>query len=138
MSWLPREAPAPHRLDGYAFRAGVLLDPDGEDGGYVLVLPEVYWQQIGGHLWWRRWGRPRVGADVWVSAQAVERSFEEGWFTGDLLDEMLDLWDTGRVAVRRGLDYEVTWLDREAPAVVARDAFATDLDEELRRRSGAR
>jgi len=73
-----------------------------------------------------------------VSAQAAERSFEEGWFTGDLLDEMLDLWDTGRVAVRRGLDYEVTWLDREAPAVVARDAFATDLDEELRRRSGAR
>jgi hypothetical protein len=45
---LPDKPNPAHRLDRYAFRAGELRSPDGSDTGHVLVLPIVYWTQIGG------------------------------------------------------------------------------------------
>jgi hypothetical protein len=96
----------------------------------VLVLPAVYWVQIGGHLWWRRWGNPETTADVWVSAAAVEHPYHLGWFRGDWLDEMLDLWDDGQVVVGKDLLYEVTWLEDHDSRVIAREVFDTDLDQQ--------
>jgi hypothetical protein len=130
MSWRPDQPNPPHRLDRYALRAGELRRPDGTHGGHVLVLPEVHWQRLGGRLWWRRWGEPTTTADVWVSADEVDPSYRLGWFWGDLLDEMLDRWDAGRVLIGPDTEYEVSWLDDEASAVVAREVFGADLDEE--------
>ena len=130
MPRLPDNPIPPHRLDRYAFRAGELRSPDGSDTGHVLVLPAVYWTKIGGHLWWRRWGRPTFTADVWVSVRAVEPSFQTGWFTHELLDEMLDLWDVGQVVVGKDLLYAVRWLDDRDSTAIARDVFNTNLDQE--------
>lgn len=135
MSWRPREPEPPHRLDPYAFRAGELRRPDGSKGGHVLVLPIVFWTQVGGHLWWRRWGEPMTTADVWVSADVMGPAFEREWFRGELLIAMIDRWDAGRVAVGPDTDYDVRWLDDEVSAVVAREAFQADLDEERTSRS---
>ena len=85
-----------HHLDRYAFRAGELRSPDESATGHVLVLPIVFWTKMGGHLWWRRWGSPLTTADVLVSTRDVEPSFQFAWYWGDVLNEMLDLWDAGR------------------------------------------
>ena len=130
MPWRPDYPNPPHRLDRYAFLAGELRSPDGTDAGHVLVLPMVFWTQIGGHLWWRRWADPKTTADVWVAAAAVQHPFHLGWFMDDLLDEMLDLWDAGQVVVGKDLLYEVRWLDENHSRTIAREVFDTDLDQE--------
>lgn len=135
MSWRPREPNPPHRLDRYAFRAGELRRPDGTQGGHVLVLPMVFWTRVGGHLCWRRWGKPATTADVWVDADVVDPSFAIGWFWGELLTETIDMWDAGRVAVGPDIHYDVAWLDDEASAAVGRAVFSTDLDEQRVRRT---
>ena len=95
----------------------------------MLVLPMVYWERIGGRLWWRSWGNPKTTADVCVSAAAVEHPYDLGWFMDDVLDEMLDLWDAGQVQVGNGL-YGVRWLHEHDSRAVAREVFDTDLDQE--------
>ncbi|WP_448638248.1 hypothetical protein [Geodermatophilus sp. URMC 63] len=127
---MPNNPNPPHPLDRYAFRAGELRSPDGTDTGHVLVLPMVFWERIGGHLWWRRWGKPETTADVWVSAAAVEHPYHLGWFMDELLDEMLSLWDAGLVVVGRDLLYEVRWLGDHDSRTIAREVFDTDLDQE--------
>ena len=136
MSWRPALPDPPHRLDRHAFRAGELRSPDGADTGHVLVLPMVFWAQVGGHLWWRRWGDPRTTADVWIVAGAVDRSYRLGWFgDDDVLGDMLDLWDAGQVVVAVGRLYEVRWLDPQESVEVARDVFGVDLARERARRT---
>ena len=131
MSWRPTSPNPPHRLDGYAFRAGELRSPDGTDTGHVLVLPQVFWAVVGGHLWWRRWGDPMTTADVWIVAGAVDHPYHLGWFRDDdQLGEMLDRWDAGQVAVGDGRLYEVRWLDPQGSVDVAREVFGTNLDQE--------
>jgi hypothetical protein len=90
----------------------------------------VYWERIGGHLWWRRWGNPKITADVWVSAAAVEHPYHLGWFMDDVLDEMLDLWDAGQVQVGKDLLYQVRWLHDHQSGAIAREVFDTNLDQE--------
>jgi hypothetical protein len=131
VSWRPTLPNPPHRLDRYAFRAGELRSPEGTDTGHVLVLPMVFWQQVDGRLWWRRWGRPMTTADVWIEASAVDHPYHLGWFRDDdVLSEMLDLWDAGQVVVGEGRLYEVRWLDQQESVEVARDVFQTDMDQE--------
>ncbi|MPQ99768.1 hypothetical protein GB931_17960 [Modestobacter sp. I12A-02628] len=67
---------------------------------------------------------------MWVSATAVEPSFHLGWFTGAMLEEMLDLWDAGQVAVGKDLLYDVRWLDEDDSSTIAREVFDTDLGHE--------
>jgi len=69
-------------------------------------------------------------ADVWIEAGAVDHPYHLGWFMRDVLSEMLDLWDAGRVVVGEGRRYEVRWLDGQESAAVARDVFGTDLQQE--------
>ena len=128
--WKPpkAEAPPPHRVDRYAFRAGELVGPHGEEAGYVLVLPMAYWTQIGGHLWWRRWSDPWVGADVWIAADGVDPAYTDAWSSGSSLDEEIDLWDSGRVIVGAGSLQAVRWLEAEASGIAARQTFDVDLD----------
>ncbi len=123
MPRLPDKPNPAHRLDRYAFRAGELRSPDGSDTGHVLVLPIVFWTKIGGHLWWRRWGSSMTTADVLSSARDVEPSFQCGWYWGDVLDEMLDLWDAGQVQVGEDLMYEVRWLNDRDYEAIARGVF---------------
>ncbi len=107
-----------------------MRSPDGTDTGHVLVLPMVFWTQVGGRLRWRRWGKPKTTADVWVSAAAVEEPYHLGWFVDDLVDEMLNLWDAGQVVVGKDLLYEVGWLDDHESRRIAREVFGTDLVQE--------
>ena len=90
----------------------------------------VFWTQMAGHLWWRRWADPAITADVWVSAATVEHPFHLGWFMDDLLDDMLDLWDAGQVVVGEDRLYEVRWLDENDTRTIAREVFDTNLDQE--------
>jgi hypothetical protein len=101
----------------------------------VLVLPAVYWAKVGGFLWWRRWGNARTTADVWVSAGAVRRPYHLGWFMDDVLTEMLDLWDAGRLVVGKERSYDVLWLDPSESALVAREVFGLDIEQERERRT---
>ena len=57
-------------------------------------------------------------------------SLETGWFTPELLDEMLELWDAGQVVVGKDLLYAVRWGDDRDSTAIARDVFNTDLDQE--------
>ena len=91
----------------------------------------VFWTEVGGHLWWRRWGNPRTTADVWIVAGAVDHPYHLAWFRDDHeVNETLDLWDAGQVVVGEGRLHEVRWLDRQQSVAVARDVFETDLDQE--------
>jgi hypothetical protein len=56
-------------------------------------------------------------------------SFRLGWFWGDLLVEMLGLWDAGRVSVG-------PTPTTRCPGVVAREVFGTDLEDEVTSRVG--
>jgi hypothetical protein len=138
--WKPSrtEAPPPHRVDRYAFRAGELRRLDGEKTGYVLVLPMAYWTQIGGHLWWRRWSDPWVGVDVWISADGVEPAYNDAWWSGSSLDGEIDLWDSGRLTVGAGSLQAVRWLDEGASGVAARQTFDVDLVELQVERAGCK
>ena len=54
MPWRPRSEPlaAQPRLSKYSHRVARLFD--GPDlTGHLLVLPDVYWTQTGGALWWQ-------------------------------------------------------------------------------------
>jgi hypothetical protein len=123
-----------HRLDRYAFRAGELGGPEGT--GHVLVLATASRTQIGGHLWWRRWGPARPAAEVWVEAPGVDRAYQDTWVVDAALDDDLDRWDAGRVLVGPDDERSVHWLDAAASTRIARAVFDHDLDELRREWSG--
>jgi hypothetical protein len=57
----------------------------------------AWWIQMGGHPWWRRWSDPDIVVDVWISADGVEDAYTDAWMSGDVLDQELDLWDSGQM-----------------------------------------
>jgi hypothetical protein len=70
MAWNPQPAepplpPLPPRLAEYANRVAEILK-DGQPVGLMRVEPDVYWEQVGGALWWRRRSDSRWGAHLWL------------------------------------------------------------------------
>ncbi|MCA0144064.1 hypothetical protein [Blastococcus sp. LR1] len=136
MSWRPTwDATPPHRLDRYAFRAGELGGTQGV--GHVLVLATEVRTQVGGHLWWRRWGPARPVAEIWVAAPDVDPSYQVSWADGDILDADIDRWAGGTVLVGHQDVRPVRWLDDATSARVARDVFGADLNELRREHAGS-
>lgn len=60
----------------------------------------------------------------------MEPAFQFAWYWGDVLDEMLDLWDAGQVEVGEDLIYEVQWLNDRDSEAIPRGVFDRDLDQE--------
>lgn len=83
MSWRPQHEDPPHRLDDYAFRVGVLLASDDRPAGHILALPLVYWYGVAGHLWWRRWGDPKMTVDLYTHLARRQPPFRDAFYWGD-------------------------------------------------------
>lgn len=80
MSWRPRgtESYEPdHRLDRYRERGGHLLGEDGSVAGAIYLQVEQQSQEIGGMLWWRRWG-PWREALCWFTTDTDGEADEDG------------------------------------------------------------
>lgn len=94
------------RFGRYRDRVGRLYrDDDGV--GWVLVLVEPYAVQVGGHLWWRRWGSTRDWLWEWT---VVNGNFSDTYVPEDAADEVLADYDSGRFDYY-GEALRVVWTD---------------------------
>ncbi|AIJ26850.1 hypothetical protein [Amycolatopsis methanolica] len=75
----------------------------------ILVEPEVWWTQVGGALWWRRWSAPRYAAHVWMALPWLEIPFTDTFVDDGILEDELDDWDAGRFMLQ-GETLAVEWL----------------------------
>ncbi len=79
------------RFDRYRDRVGRLYR--GEDEvGLVLVKVEPYAMQLGGHLWWSRWGSTRDLLWEWT---VVDGRFSDTLVPEDAAEEVLTDYDSG-------------------------------------------
>ena len=96
MPWNPRlddVTPDP-RLDGYRDRVG-LLHRGSALAGKLLVETEPYWEQVGGHLWWRRWSEAHEAVHGWLNL--VDGDLRTDFLlVGEDLDEEVAAWRQGR------------------------------------------
>ncbi len=108
MPWRPdfsQHRPDP-RFDRYRDRVGRLYR--GEDRvGSVLVRVEPCGTQVGGHLWWRRWGSTRDLLWEWT---VVDGNFSDTLVPEDAADEVLADYDSGRFDYY-GEAMRVVWTD---------------------------
>ncbi len=94
------------RFDRYRGRVGRLYR--GEEGvGLVLLLVECIALQVGGHLWWRRWGFTRDWLYEWT---VVDGNFSDTLVPEDMADEVLADYDSGRFDYY-GEALRVLWTD---------------------------
>jgi hypothetical protein len=133
---MPWTSPDTEAVDhpAYAFdcRVGELIGPDDEQTGHVVVNVWTQRSRIGGLLWWRRWGRPTVVADLtlvpadrepglWVSDEELE------WdLSGEDLTLAVASWATGELALDDTV-YTVDWLSVEAGDTKAVEQWGWDL-----------
>jgi hypothetical protein len=134
MPRLPNGAEPYHPVQDYDLRVGVLREQEaGEPVGHVLVECLVYWRQLGGLLWWKRWGEPDQTA---VANLLLHGEFEDWFIHGDELESAVQEWRRGRWveededAGRRV--YGVSWLSTEESVEVAQRELGMDV-EEIRR-----
>ena len=100
-----RHHPDP-RFDRYRERVGRLFRDDAEVG-LVLIEVEPYCEQVGGYLWWRRWGQTRDVLWVWT---VVDGNFSDSLVPDDAsVDELRD-YDAGRFG-HYGETLRVVWTD---------------------------
>lgn len=96
------------RIDPFRDRAGALtrLD-DGSAAGQVYIEVEQVSAQLGGGLWWRRWGPWRDSLLIYVE---IGDEIDDISIGEPHIDDEIDEWRTGRFS--HGDDeYAVEWLD---------------------------
>jgi len=97
-----------------------------------VVIVGTHWSRVGGRLWWRRWGRPTVVADLtlvpadreqglWVSDEEFERNL-----SGEDLDIAVASWASGELTLDDTV-YTVEWLSVEAGDTKALEQWGWDL-----------
>ncbi len=75
--------------------------------GLVLVEAEPYCEQVGGHLWWRRWGKTQDLLFVWT---IVDVAPSDALVPNEASEEEFRDYDSGRVShYARAL--VVSWTD---------------------------
>jgi hypothetical protein len=99
------------RLDRYLDRVDRLFRDD-EEVGHVLVLTWTYAEQVGGHLWWRRWGPTRDLLWLWT---VVDGQFSDDLVPDDATEEELAAYDECRFR-HYGETLRVRWTDAEESA----------------------
>ena len=107
------------RFDRYRGRVGQLLR-DGEDVGWVLVQVEPYSRQVGGHLWWSRWGRTQDLLSVWY---IVNGNFSDAVVPDEFSENELRDYDAGRFAADNGDTLSLVWLNPEESKRVRASQF---------------
>ena len=71
---------------------------------------EPYSEQVGGHLWWRRWGGTQDVLWVWT---IVDGNFSDALVPDDASEAELREYDAGRFGYYGGQTLLVVWLNRE-------------------------
>ena len=94
------------RFDRYRGRVGRLFRGD-EAVGLVLVEVEPYCEQVGGHLWWRRWGRTQDLLFVWT---IVDGKPSDALVPDDASEDEVRDYDAGRFS-HYGETLGVLWTD---------------------------
>lgn len=106
------------RLDRYRDRVGRLFRGDNEVG-LVLVQVQAQADQVGGRLWWRRWGATRDALWLWT---IVDGKFSDHWTSSEGLEEELAGFGAG-VLLFVGEELSVRWVDEAESASLRRIAF---------------
>ncbi len=75
----------------------------------VLVEVEAYCEQVGGHLWWRRWSRSRDILWVWT---VVDGEFSDAVVPDEISEAELHDYAAGRFS-HCGETLSVFWTGRE-------------------------
>ncbi|MDP9444461.1 MAG: hypothetical protein M3P83_09000 [Actinomycetota bacterium] len=104
----------------YKDRVGRLYR-DERELGFVLVRVQSYCEQVGGHLWWRRWSSPEDALDPWT---IIDGTLSDSWLPADAIDDELADYDAGR------FDYYaellcVTWTDPDESERLREQHFGT-------------
>ncbi len=95
------------RFDHYRGRVGRLVR-GGEEVGLVLVGVEPYCEQVGGHLWWRRWSRTQDILWVWT---IVDGKFSDALVPDEASEAELRDYSAGHFS-HYGETLSVVWTDR--------------------------
>ncbi|MFC0624185.1 hypothetical protein [Kribbella deserti] len=115
------EPELPEALARYADRVAE-LSKAGRVVGYIRVEPEASSTQVGGRLWWRRWGPYRWAVRVWLSGAGLDPDAMVQ--PEDVPAELAD-WDAGRFRLR-GDVLDLRWLAADEAAEVVGSAWAED------------
>ena len=102
-----RHQPDP-RFDRYRQRVGRLFR-DEEEVGLVLVEVEAYAEQVGGRLWWTRWGPSQDVLWLWT---LVDGDFSDTLVPDDAAEGELSDYDAGRFE-HAGEVLHVQWTDEQ-------------------------
>lgn len=106
------------RLDRYRDRVGRLFRGD-EEVGLVLVQVQAYAEQVGGYLWWRRWGPTRDLLWLWT---VVNGQFSDELVPDDATEEELAAFDECRYR-HYGETLRVRWTGPEESARLRSSVF---------------
>lgn len=108
------------RFDRYRGRVGRLLR-GGEGVGFILVQVEPCCTQVGGHLWWRRWGRTQDLLWVWY---IVDGDFSDAVVPDEFSEDELREYDAGRFPADGGETLRVVWLNPEESKRLSMSQFS--------------
>ena len=102
----------------YRDRVGRLFRGDDE-AGLVLVRISANAEQVGGRLWWRRWGPTKD--ELWLSIM-VDGRFEDSWVQADQIPDELAAYDA-ECFLHYGQRLRVEWTDAEESAQLRASHF---------------
>ncbi|WP_299038971.1 hypothetical protein [uncultured Pseudokineococcus sp.] len=97
------------RFDSYRQRVGRLHRGETEVG-FLLIEVKPYYEQVGGHLWWRRWGPVH---DVLWESTLVDGKHSDSLVPDDTSTDVLRAYGAGCFDYY-GEALRVVWTDREA------------------------
>ncbi len=113
---LPKDAAYRPDLAPFVDRAAEVWDGD-EFAGLVYVEADWFSELLRGHLWWRRWGRPREFVTLYLRRQ--DGTFDQ-WRITDLDEVDASILDLNRERLTiDGRRHRITWLTPTASASVA-------------------
>ncbi len=105
-------------LRRYQDRVG-RLNRGKQEVGLVLALVESYCEQVGGHLWWRRWSTPEDALNLWT---IIDGKFSDSWVPDEVIDDELADYDAGRFAYY-GEQLGVVWAEAEESKQLRREHY---------------
>ncbi|ROR91057.1 hypothetical protein EDD33_1917 [Nocardioides aurantiacus] len=116
-------------MQDFDLRVAVLHVPGTADPvGHAVVQAVLYWRQLSGHLWWKRWGDPSQTAivDLFLGGEELE------WFLeAQELEACIAQWARGQWVEDDDATghrvYDATWLSAHESDVVAQRDLNYDL-----------
>ncbi|GAA4567413.1 hypothetical protein GCM10023193_46350 [Planotetraspora kaengkrachanensis] len=114
------------QLDPFRERAAFLIR-DGERVATLYLRAEAWWEQTGGHLWWRTWSEAKEHVHGFVLTQAG--AFDDFIVDADDVHDELPDW-VNNIFEYRGEILTVRWLDDASSRTVRADVFGLDEYEE--------